>query len=66
MSAPNHRTGSCLCESIKFEIAGSPVFTNNCHCLTCQKSYAAVFASLAFYADSVSPASREKFGVGES
>lgn len=30
-------TGGCACGAIRYEIAGEPVFSNDCQCLTCQK-----------------------------
>lgn len=30
-------TGGCACGAIRFEIAGAPVFSNDCQCLDCQR-----------------------------
>ncbi|MGE3872193.1 MAG: GFA family protein [Parvibaculaceae bacterium] len=30
-------TGGCACGAVRYEIAGEPVFMNDCQCLTCQK-----------------------------
>ncbi len=29
-------TGGCACGAIRFEIAGEPIFSNDCQCLDCQ------------------------------
>ena len=29
--------GGCACGAIRYEIAGEPIFSNECQCLTCQK-----------------------------
>lgn len=64
MSAPDKRTGSCLCNMVKLEMTGSPIFTNNCHCVPCQKKCAAAFTSNVFYHEDVSqvPCSEKGFG----
>lgn len=54
MSTPDKRTGSCLCKMVKLEMTGSPIFTNNCHCIPCQKKCAAAFTSNVFYNEDVS------------
>ncbi len=30
-------TGGCACGAVRYEIAAEPVFSNECHCLDCQK-----------------------------
>jgi hypothetical protein len=30
-------TGGCACGAIRYEIAGEPIFMNDCQCVTCQK-----------------------------
>ena len=30
-------TGGCACGAIRYEIAGEPVFSNDCQCLDCQR-----------------------------
>lgn len=54
MSAPNKRTGSCLCKTVKLEMTGSPLFANQCHCLPCQKKCGTAFSSNVFYREDVS------------
>ena len=41
--------GSCLCNSIAFEITGAPLRTANCHCSRCRRGRSAAHASNAFY-----------------
>ncbi|KAI1125176.1 glutathione-dependent formaldehyde-activating, GFA [Nemania abortiva] len=43
------RTGSCLCGSVKVSIQGMPVYTNLCHCTSCQKFSGAIFGSLVAF-----------------
>ncbi|KAI0128457.1 Mss4-like protein [Xylariales sp. AK1849] len=43
------KTGSCLCGAIQLKIKGDPLFTNLCHCISCQKTSGSVFASIAAY-----------------
>ncbi len=37
--------GSCLCQSIKFEICQEPEDVCNCHCSMCRKAHGAAFAT---------------------
>jgi len=37
--------GSCLCGTVRYEIAGEPQFVGNCHCSICRKSHGAAFAT---------------------
>lgn len=41
--------GSCLCNSITYEITGKPFRTANCHCTRCRRGRSAAHASNAFY-----------------
>jgi hypothetical protein len=37
--------GSCLCGTVRFELAGSPQFINHCHCSMCRKVHGSAFGS---------------------
>ena len=39
-------TGSCLCGKIQYELNGSPLFINYCHCNNCQKASGSFSSSL--------------------
>ncbi|MDO9162081.1 MAG: GFA family protein [Methylococcaceae bacterium] len=39
--------GSCLCQSIAYEIDSIDMPVGHCHCRTCQKAHAAPFATTA-------------------
>ena len=43
MNAPF--SGGCACGAIRYECAGEPLAMLNCHCLDCQRSSGAPFAS---------------------
>ena len=38
-------SGSCLCGSVKYEIAGEFQVVGNCHCSLCRKAHGAAFAT---------------------
>ena len=38
-------SGSCLCGSVRYEVAGSLRFLGNCHCSRCRKAHGAAFAT---------------------
>jgi hypothetical protein len=40
--------GSCLCESIKYEIESDLKAVMNCHCSFCRKAHGTVFTTLLF------------------
>ena len=40
--------GSCLCESIKYELESDLKFVMNCHCGFCSKAHGAAFTTLLF------------------
>lgn len=39
--------GSCLCESIRYEVRGSLSHVTHCHCSMCRKAHGAAFATYA-------------------
>lgn len=41
------RTGSCLCNTVKYTVSGPIKAVANCHCKTCQKTTGGVFATIA-------------------
>jgi len=41
--------GSCLCNSIAYEITGTPIRTAHCHCSRCRRGRSAAHASNLFY-----------------
>lgn len=42
-------SGSCLCQTCKFELTGEPVAMMNCHCGRCRRSRSAAHATNVFY-----------------
>jgi hypothetical protein len=40
--------GSCLCQSIRFEIEGDPKAVVHCHCQFCRKAHGALYTTLLF------------------
>jgi len=40
--------GSCLCDSIRFELAEDPTWAHHCHCQRCRKSGGSAFATNLF------------------
>ena len=40
--------GSCVCNSIEFEVISILEMVFNCHCTRCRKSHGAAFATQAF------------------
>jgi hypothetical protein len=43
-------TGGCACGAIRYEIAGEPVFMNNCQCRDCQRTSGAGHGSYLTFA----------------
>jgi hypothetical protein len=43
----NSLHGSCLCKAIEYELDSLDMPISHCHCQTCRKAHAAVFASTA-------------------
>ncbi|WNW13921.1 GFA family protein [Pseudomonas sp. DTU_2021_1001937_2_SI_NGA_ILE_001] len=41
----DHYQGSCLCQSIRYELLSSPRAVSHCHCGQCRKGHGAMFAS---------------------
>jgi hypothetical protein len=37
-------TGRCVCEDLRYELHGAPLFTHACHCLDCQRKTGTAFA----------------------
>lgn len=54
-NSPSSHEGGCHCGSVRYQLAGEPAMTVNCHCLNCQKSSGSghVF-HLGFAADQLS------------
>jgi len=38
-------TGSCLCGTVRYEVAGPLEFVGNCHCSMCRKAHGAAYAT---------------------
>lgn len=45
--------GSCLCESVKYEIEGDPFRFNVCHCVNCAKIVGAAAGNFVFFKEEV-------------
>jgi hypothetical protein len=39
--------GSCLCQAVRFEVAGPVHDVHHCHCSMCRKSHGAAFSTFA-------------------
>lgn len=61
-------TGSCLCGTVRYEIAGDPALMYYCHCGTCRKANGSSFATnLIVPADDFAVvAGRERLSAFES
>jgi len=42
-------TGGCGCGALRFEVAASPIFVNNCHCSRCQHQTGSTSVVNAFF-----------------
>lgn len=48
------RQGECACGAARYEVAGDPIFVNNCHCRLCQRQTGGTSVVNAFFeADAV-------------
>lgn len=43
------RTGGCGCGHTRYQVAGSPIFVNNCHCTQCQHQTGSTSVVNAFF-----------------
>jgi len=43
------REGGCACGSVRYRVAGEPIFTNNCHCRQCQRQTGSTSVVNAFF-----------------
>jgi len=50
---PSAYRGSCLCNSVEYEITGEPFTFFVCHCNNCKKASGAAFMSNAFFKSNV-------------
>lgn len=54
MGSDTGRTGGCLCGAVRYEAAGDPFKTLNCHCESCRRHTGAPMVTLSvFKADQV-------------
>jgi hypothetical protein len=44
-----YREGGCGCGSVRYRVAGEPIFVNNCHCRQCQQQTGSTSVVNAFY-----------------
>lgn len=44
---PHMITGSCLCQSVRYTVAGDISHAENCHCSMCRKAHGAAFSTNA-------------------
>ena len=47
MTRPRILTGSCLCQSVRYEVASEISHAENCHCSMCRKAHGAAFSTNA-------------------
>jgi len=43
------REGGCGCGAVRYQVAGEPIFTNNCHCRLCQQQTGSTSVVNAFF-----------------
>ena len=43
-------SGGCFCGSVRFEVAGDPIFVCHCHCDSCRRASGAPFVTWASFA----------------
>jgi hypothetical protein len=43
------RTGGCGCGALRYEVAGEPIYVNNCHCKQCQRQTGSTSVVNAFF-----------------
>jgi hypothetical protein len=42
-------TGGCACGDLRYEVAGAPIYVNNCHCTLCQRQTGSTSVVNAFF-----------------
>ncbi|HEY2102404.1 MAG TPA: GFA family protein [Chthoniobacterales bacterium] len=47
-SSPESFTGGCACGEIRYECAGKPIATFNCHCRDCQRASGSAFTAVVY------------------
>ena len=47
MTRPRMLTGSCLCQSVRYEVSSEISHAENCHCSMCRKAHGAAFSTNA-------------------